>query len=366
MKKLLLALLSALVLLCFCGAIADGLGAEALAVARKFAAFVDRGTLPNMICGSDASNRDTTDAPLWFAVVADDLAAAGTPGAGVLREPVLGILRGYAEGTPNGIRVDPDSGLVYSPPHFTWMDTNYPAGTPREGYPVEIQALWLRALSYAASADPGGPWAALRSKAADSFLRLFTSPERGFLSDCLHSPGGFRPAAECAADDHLRCNQLFAVTLGALAPDSEAALAVVESSARLLVPGAIRTLAPGRVGFGLEIRGPDGALLNDPHAPYWGRYEGDEDTRRKPAYHNGTAWPWPFPSYAEALLLVYGESARAAASSLLASALPALEGGCIGHLPEIVDGDAPHAQRGCDAQAWSVSEFLRVARLLGM
>jgi starch synthase (maltosyl-transferring) len=32
----------------------------------------------------------------------------------------------------------------------------------------------------------------------------------------------------------------------------------------------------------------------------------------------------------------------------------------VGHLPEIVDGDAPHEQRGCDAQAWGVSELLRV------
>jgi starch synthase (maltosyl-transferring) len=38
--------------------------------------------------------------------------------------------------------------------------------------------------------------------------------------------------------------------------------------------------------------------------------------------------------------------------------------GCIGHLPEIVDGDAPHQQRGCDAQAWSATEALRVWKLL--
>jgi hypothetical protein len=28
------------------------------------------------------------------------------------------------------------------------MDTNYPACTPREGYPVEIQALWISALKF--------------------------------------------------------------------------------------------------------------------------------------------------------------------------------------------------------------------------
>ena len=112
------------------------------------------------------------------------------------------------------------------------------------------------------------------------------------------------------------------------------------------------------------MRASDGRLLNDPHAPYWGRYEGDEDTRRKPAYHNGTAWPWPFPSYAEALVKVYGASAVPAARSLLATALPLFESGCIGQLPEIMDGDAPHASRGCDGQAWSATEFLRLARLL--
>ena len=44
------------------------------------------------------------------------------------------------------MRVDPASGLVWSPAHFTWMDTNHPAGSPREGYPVELQALWIRLL----------------------------------------------------------------------------------------------------------------------------------------------------------------------------------------------------------------------------
>ena len=345
------------------GLLADGRRDVALAVLRKFGAFEDRGTLPNMICGNDASNRDTSDAPLWFCVVAGE-AGRGKPPPD-LAKVVLRILRGYLAGTPNGIRVDPDSALVFSPPHFTWMDTNWPAGTPREGYPVEIQALWIAALSLAAKIEPKGPWRGLRDTARASLLRLFWAPERGFLSDCRHAPGGYRPAADAVADDHLRCNQLFAVTLGAIDADHPAARAVVASAERLLVPGAIRTLAPGRTAFALPIRSANGALLNDPNAPYWGRYEGDEDTRRKPAYHNGTAWPWPFPAYAEALVKVYGESAVPAARSLLASALPLLEEGCVGHLPEIMDGDAPHAGRGCDAQAWSATEFLRVARLLG-
>ena len=103
-----------------------------------------------------------------------------------------------------------------------------------------------------------------------------------------------------------------------------------------------------------------GRLLNDPHHPYQGVYTGDEDTRRKPAYHNGTAWVWLMPSFCEAWALTYGTVATATAAAWLGSGVRLLLEGCVGQVPEILDGDVPHRQRGCDAQAWSVSEFLRV------
>ncbi|MFN5496564.1 MAG: amylo-alpha-1,6-glucosidase, partial [bacterium] len=37
------------------------------------------------------------------------------------------------------------------------------------------------------------------------------------------------------------------------------------------------------------------------------------------------------------------------------------EGG-IGSVPEIMDGDAPHASRGCPMQAWSVGALLDALR----
>jgi glycogen debranching enzyme len=123
----------------------------------------------------------------------------------------------------------------------------------------------------------------------------------------------------------------------------------------------MRTLAPRPVHTALPIRGAHGALLNDPSAPYWGQYDGDEDTRRKPAYHNGTAWPWWLATYCEALAAAYeGDArARAAALAILGSSARALSSGCLHQLAEILDGDAPHRERGCDAQAWSVTETLR-------
>ena len=101
--------------------------------------------------------------------------------------------------------------------------------------------------------------------------------------------------------------------------------------------------------------------------PYWPHYEGDEDTRRKPAYHNGTAWTWTFPSFCEALAQAWDfflQRPWRRRKSYLYSAEKLLNEGCLGQLPEILDGDAPHLQRGCDAQAWGVTETLRVWKLL--
>jgi glycogen debranching enzyme len=62
--------------------------------------------------------------------------------------------------------------------------------------------------------------------------------------------------------------------------------------------------------------------------------------------------------------MAYGDKGKAAALALLGSSTQLINQGCAGHVPEIVDGDYPHAPRGCDAQAWGVSELLRVWELL--
>ena len=133
-----------------------------------------------------------------------------------------------------------------------------------------------------------------------------------------------------------------------------------------MIPGAIRSLAPLPVTPPLPVRSDGGDLLNDPDHPYFGRYEGDEDSRRKPAYHNGTAWTWPFPVFCEALAQAWTDepSAQQTAKAYLASMEHILTTGCLDQIPEVVDGDHPHTQRGCDAQAWGATEALRVWKLL--
>jgi glycogen debranching enzyme len=349
------------------GLIAAGELSISREILRTFAGFEERGTLPNMIRGSDCSNRDTSDAPLWFCnATADLLTAEGSDafldefaGSRRIRDIIQSIASHYRSGTPNGIHMDPDSGLIWSPAHFTWMDTNYPAATPREGYPISIQSLWHGTLRLLSRIQPDSEWPSLAAKVRHSIASLYTTATPEFLSDCLHAPAG-TPAARAVADDHLRPNQLFAVTLGAIT-DPALVQRIISSSMELLVPGAIRTLADRPVQTGLPVV-RDGHLLNHPHAPFWPQYAGDEDTRRKPAYHNGTAWPWPMPTLAEAIVISGGCRRRAAA--ILASAGPLFSSFCLGHLAEIFDGGTPHAPGGCGAQAWSVSEFLRGQKLL--
>jgi predicted glycogen debranching enzyme len=342
----------------------------------NFGRFVEHGTMPNTIHGDNASNRDTSDASLWYGVVCEETAALLSENLYQLpvdnHRTITDVLReiafGYQRGTPNGIRMDADSALIWSPSHFTWMDTNHPAGTPREGYPIEIQILWIRLLrqlqKVGASAGDAENWEALANRAEKSLHEFYWIEERGYFADLLIASAG-TPAGNAIADNALRSNYLLAVAFGFVT--GEKAQRCVEAAARyLVIPGALRSLAPLPVSPPLAVRASDGHLLNNPDEPYCGRYEGDEDSRRKPAYHNGTAWTWTFPIFCEALAAAwdFSPASVAAARAYLGSMEWLLEDGCIGHLPEIVDGDAPHTQRGCDAQAWGATEALRVSKLL--
>jgi len=387
-------------LICARGLLAAGMVEEVKQIILTFARFEEKGTLPNTIQGEDARNRDTSDAPLWFGMVCGELADIGqasslsseahSPGlslnssaTGDMPGPfystivdrrgrtiadVLSSIAGhYRDGTPNGIRMDEESALIWSPSHFTWMDTNFPAGTPREGYPVEIQVLWIRLLRQLQRVGARGErqtWAALADRAEASLKKYFWLEDSGHVADLLIAGRGKR-AATATVDTALRSNCLLAVSLG-LVTGARAQRCVDAALRYLVVPGALRSLAPLPVSPPLPIHGNGGQLLNNPTEPYQGRYEGDEDTRRKAAYHNGTAWTWTFPVFCEALARAwdYSPHAIAAAKAYLGSMERLMNDVCLGQIPEILDGDAPHQSRGCDAQAWGVTEALRVWKLL--
>jgi glycogen debranching enzyme len=122
-------------------------------------------------------------------------------------------------------------------------------------------------------------------------------------------------------------------------------VAVVERE--LLTPLGLRSLAAG-----------------DPQ--YVAHYEGGPWERDR-AYHQGTVWAWLMGPFITAYIKVNGQNpngvneARARAVEWLGAFQEHLSMAGLNHVSEIFDADAPHAARGCVAQAWSVAELLRCA-----
>jgi predicted glycogen debranching enzyme len=246
------------------------------------------------------------------------------------------IVDHHLQGTRFGISTDPADGLLRQGAEgwaLTWMDARIDGVpvTPRAGKPVEVNALWLRALDVAARlADDGDRFDSLRERAASAFVTRFVRPDGAGLFDVIDGPGG--------DDASVRPNQLLAVSLPNGPLDAETAARVVEvCSASLLTPLGLRSLAPGDLRYRPHHRG------------------GPAD--RDAAYHQGTVWPW--------LLGPYVDAARRVGLPLdgvLAGIEAHLGDWGLGSVSETADGAAPHLATGCPFQAWSVAELLRIRR----
>jgi glycogen debranching enzyme len=180
-------------------------------------------------------------------------------------------------------------------------------------------------------------------RVAAAFAPAFWFEAGGYLHDVVDGPEGTPGERGARVDASLRPNQIFAVSLGTDLLDARRARAVVDTCSReLLTPIGLRSLSPR-------------------DSRYAGQYCGGP-RQRDGAYHQGTVWSWLLGPFALAHYRVYGDPAHAQA--LLAGLAPHLDEACIGTVSEIMDGDAPHAPRGCFAQAWSVSETLRAWHML--
>jgi predicted glycogen debranching enzyme len=322
---------------------------QARQVLSVFASYVSEGMIPNRF--NDYTNEpeyNTVDASLWFIHACFEYARVSEDRATferILRPACQQIIDGYRRGTRYGIKMDERDGLVAQGDEntqLTWMDAKCGdiAFTPRQGKPVEINALWYHALVLMGVTD-------LASKVANSFKHAFwISPFRG-LADVVQDDPEAKPTPSGVGyrrDPALRPNQIFAASLANSPLLAEQQHAVVEVVRReLLTPVGLRSLARA-------------------DARYHPRYFGTQ-MRRDEAYHNGTVWAWLIGHFLDAYLRVHDSSpdAIAQARRWLSPLIDQMDGACLGQIAEIFEADEPHRPVGCCAQAWSVAEVLRCA-----
>ena len=323
---------------------------EAEEILLTFARYIRHGIVPNMFPDDNMPPLyNTVDASLWYfyAVYQYLHYNPAAEAEAFVKEQIFPhlkeIVSAYEKGTDFSIYME-DDGLIHAGSgldQITWMDVRVGdwVATPRHGKPVEINALWYNALRIMESLcekfdEDASAYRTRAEQVKESFNAKFWDSANQCLFDVVD---GDEP------DDHIRPNQVYAVSLPfSLLPEEQEKAVVALVEKELFVGCGLRSLAPD-------------------HPDYHGIYCGAL-AKRDAAYHQGTAWGFLLGGFFSAYMKVNHHSSSAAANAvrMLEPVRKHLtDSGCIGSISEIFDGDAPHNPRGCYAQAWSVGEVLR-------
>ncbi len=323
---------------------------EAEEILLTFARYIRHGIVPNMFPDDNMPPLyNTVDASLWYfyAVYQYLHYNPAAEAEAFVKEQIFPhlkeIISAYEKGTDFSIYME-DDGLIHAGSgldQITWMDVRVGdwVATPRHGKPVEINALWYNALRIMESLcekfdEDASAYRTRANQVKESFNAKFWDSSNQCLFDVVD---GDEP------DDHIRPNQVYAVSLPfSLLPEEQEKAVVALVEKELFVGCGLRSLAPD-------------------HPDYHGIYCGAL-AKRDAAYHQGTAWGFLLGGFFSAYMKVNHHSSSAAANAvrMLEPVRKHLtDSGCIGSISEIFDGDAPHNPRGCYAQAWSVGEVLR-------
>lgn len=269
---------------------------------------------------------------------------------------MLDAAQHYMRGTNHGIKVDLEDGLLRcADPHheFSWMDAKV-ADTPithRAGKAMEICALWYNFLETILALAHSFDYDDERISELQALSRLcrvhmqkFWHAEKHCLYDVIEPSFGNRTGP----DRSVRPNQIIAVALPFRAFEKEQEKSIIQIvEAELFTPMGLRTLATSDPAY---------------QSTYGCGFAHADQYHRDLSYHQGTAWPWLFGPYPDALVNVYGLTAETATKiALIIQPLIGhmMEEGCLGSIGEIFDGSRPHLPHGAIAYAPSVAAAMR-------
>lgn len=262
-------------------------------------------------------------------------------------ETLKAILNAFKSREHKTMRMD-DNGLIWSDDlsrPLTWFnaESNYGAIVPRNGYVVEVNALWYNAVCYALELAKDAKdktflseWGTMPETIAESFNQIFWIESEKYLADY---------ANHTHQNTEVRPNQLLACALD-YSPLTEKrqrkVLAIITQE--LLTPKGLRSLSP--------------------ESP---RYEGESVGNvfvRDKATFNGSVHPWFVGFYVEANLKLFGDSYIPDGKAFLENFEEEINTHGVGLISAIYDGNPPFYPRGCISNAKNVAEILRAQWLL--
>ena len=270
------------------------------------------------------------------------------------------ILKNIIESFQKGINVDDSNifmdkdGLVSAgtpETQLTWMDAkigNF-AVTPRNGKAVELNSLWYNALKVVANLAEKyndkkvqDEYEKLAKKVRINFNKKFYNEKNKCLDDVIGS-------------EEIRPNQLFALstTYPVMILSNEKAKEMLKTVSKELY-----------TKYGL-------ATLSKKDPKYIAVYEGD-GFKRDTSYHQGITWPWLAGLYVESYKTIIKneknkiekkkleEEYEKIISNYKKAFAQAMKEGAIGTISELYDSKPPYLPKGAFAQAWSVSEVIKI------
>jgi len=277
-----------------------------------------------------------------------------------IKENLYDILKNIIKMFQEGINID-DSNIYMDKDNLisagtentqlTWMDAKVSgfAVTPRNGKAVELNALWYNALKtteYLATQfkdeKTKKEMSNLAKKVKTNFNRKFYNEKNKCLYDVL-------------GNEEIRPNQLFALST------TYPVMILTNEKAKEMLTTVTKELY---TKYGL-------ATLSSKDKKYIAIYEGDE-FKRDMSYHQGITWPWLSGLYISAYKTIIKAEKNKAEKKKLEEEYKkivknykvnfgkALKEAGIGTISELYDSKQPYMPGGCYAQAWSVSEAIKI------
>lgn len=277
-----------------------------------------------------------------------------------VKEKLYDILKNVIYHFENGIDLDENNiymdkdGLISAGTEntqLTWMDakvSNF-AVTPRNGKAVEVNSLWYNALKTVENlankfedGEAEKEYKELAKKVRTNFNKKFYNEKNKCLYDVL-------------GNNEIRPNQLFALST------TYPVMILTNGKAKEMLKTVTKELY---TKYGL-------ATLSSKDKKYIAIYEGD-GFKRDMSYHQGITWPWLAGLHIASYKTVINNEKDKTEKKKLEkeyekiinnyqkSFTHSMKEGCLGSISELYDSKMPYEPKGAFAQAWSVSEVIKI------